>query len=125
MFKHLILVATLAAASTQVLAAGGHDLKPKHGGVVQEVRDITYELVARGGKIAVHLDDHGKPVPTAGASGRATVLRGTEKSEVDLVPAGDNRLESRTPIEAGAGAKVVTVVTLPGKPAATARFTLK
>ena len=56
---------------------------------------------------------------------RGDLVENALRLAFDLVPAGDNRLESRTPIEAGAGAKVVTVVTLPGKPAATARFTLK
>lgn len=125
MLKHLTLAAALAAASAQAFAAGGHDLKPKHGGVVQEVKDITYELVTRGDKLVLHLDDHGKPVSTAGASGRATVLAGAEKIEAELVPAGENRLETKSAVKVGSGAKVVTIVNLPGKPAATVRFALK
>lgn len=125
MLKQLALLAALAAASAQALAAGGHDLEPKHGGVVQEVKDLTYELVARGDRLVLHVEDHGKPVATAGASGRATVLLGAEKIEAELVPAGDNRLQTKSAVQVGAGAKVVRIVHLPGKPATTVRFALK
>jgi hypothetical protein len=124
-YRRTILLAALAAAALPAHAGPGHDLKPKHGGQVQEVKDVTFELVARDGKLVLHLDDHGKPVPTKGASARATVLAGTDKREVALVPAGENRLETQDAVQLPPGARLAMVVNLPGKPAMTVRFALK
>lgn len=124
-YQHALLLAALAAALVPAHAGPGHDLKPKHGGQVQEVKDVTFELVARDGKLVLHLDDHGKPVSTKGASARATVLARNEKREVALSPAGENRLESSDVVLLPPGTKLVMVVSLPGKPLMTARFALR
>lgn len=123
----LIVVIALAAAGA-THAAGekhghAHDHKPMHGGVVVEVKDMDYELVARPSAIQLYLRDHGKKVDLATASAKLTLLTGTEKQEVDLKPAGD-RLEATGSFKVGPGSKAVAVVTVAGKPA-TARFTIK
>jgi hypothetical protein len=118
-----------AAFAAAAFAAGddhdhAHEHKPLHGGVVVEVKDVDYELVARPTAIQLHLRDHGKPADLSKASARLTLLTGTEKQEVELKPAGD-KLEAAGSFKVGPGTKVVAVVTVPGKPLATARFTLK
>ena len=118
---------TLALA-TSAFAAGdkhdhAHEHKPLHGGVVVEVKDIDYELVAKPTVIQLHLRDHGKPTDVSKASAKVTLLTGTEKQEVELKPAGD-KLEATGSFKVGPGTKAVAVVTVAGKPA-TARFTLK
>jgi hypothetical protein len=119
---------TIAFAGSAFAAGDGHDHahehKPLHGGVVVEVKDVDYELVARPTTIQLHLRDHGKPADLSKASARLTLLTGTEKQEVDLKPAGD-KLEAAGTFKVGPGTKAVAVVTVPGKPAATARFILK
>jgi hypothetical protein len=106
-----------------VFAAGAHDHKPLHGGVVAEVKDVDYELVAKPSTIQIYVRDHGKPVDLSKATAKVTLLTGTAKQEVELKPAGD-RLEAGGSFRVGAGTKAVAVVTINGKPA-TARFTLK
>ena len=65
---------TLALAGSAYAAGDKHDHahehKPMHGGVVVEVKDIDYELVARPGVIQLHLRAHGKPADLSQASAR-------------------------------------------------------
>ena len=100
-----------------------HEHKPLHGGVVVEVKDMDYELVARPDAMQLHLRDHGKAVDISKASAKLTLLAGTEKQEVELKPAGD-KLEARGVFKVAANTKVVAVVSIAGK-SSTARFVLK
>ena len=118
----LLAALALTLAGT-AFAAGGHDHSPKHGGVVVEVKDMDYELVAKATVIQLYLRDHGKPADVSKASAKVTLLTGTEKQEVELKPAGD-KLEATGSYKVGPGTKAVAVVTVGGKPA-TARFTVK
>ncbi len=123
----LIAAITLAVAGTAHAAGEKHDHahehKPVHGGVVVEVKDVDYELVAKSTTLQLYLRDHGKPADVSKASAKVTLLTGTEKQEVELKPAGD-KLEATGSYKVGPGTKAVAVMTINGKPA-TARFTLK
>ena len=127
--KTQALLASIALAlAGSAFAAGehnhAHEHKPLHGGVVVEVKDMDYELVAKPTAIQLHLRDHGKPSDVAKASAKLTLLSGAEKQEVELKPAGD-RLEATGAFKVGPGTKVVALVTIAGKPAGTVRFALK
>lgn len=123
----LIATITFAVAGTAHAAGEKHDHahahKPMHGGVVVEVKDMDYELVAKATTIQLYLRDHGKPADVSKAIAKVTLLTGTEKQEAELKPAGD-KLEATGSFKVGPGTKAVAVVTINGKPA-TARFTLK
>lgn len=124
----LLASITLALAGS-AFAAGdkhnhAHEHKPLHGGVVVEVKDIDYELVAKPTMIQLHLRDHGKPADVSKASAKLTLLTGAEKQEVELKPAGD-KLEASGTFKVGPGTKVVALVTIAGKSAGTVRFALK
>ncbi|KQW67801.1 MULTISPECIES: hypothetical protein [Sphaerotilaceae] len=114
---------TLALAGSAFAAGDKHDHKPLHGGVVVEVKDMDYELVAKPTVIQLHLRDHGKAADLSKATAKLTLLTGTEKQEVELKPAGD-KLEATGSFKVGPGTKAVAIVTVAGKPS-TARFTLK
>ncbi len=98
---------------------------PKHGGVMAQVDDINYELVAKADSIAIYVSEHGKNVATTGATAKVTLLSGGAKSAVELAPAGDNKLAATGVFTVAVGTKVVSQVTLAGKPSVTARFELK
>jgi hypothetical protein len=117
----LTLVLALAGAAH---AGGTHDHTPKHGGVVVEVKDMDYELVAKANVIQLYLRDHGNKVDIAKAGAKVTLLTGTVKQEVELKPAGD-KLEATGTFKVGPGTKVVAIVTIAGKPSGTVRFALK
>lgn len=128
--KTQALLASIALALVGSAFAAGdkhdhaHEHKPLYGGVVVEVKDIDYELVAKPTVIQLHLRDHGKPADVSKASAKLTLLSGTEKQEVELKPAGD-KLEAAGAFKVGPGTKVVALVTVAGKPAGTVRFALK
>lgn len=119
----LLASITLALAGSAFAAGDKHDHKPLHGGVVVEVKDMDYELVAKPTVIQLHLRDHGKAADLSKASAKLTLLTGTEKQEVELKPAGD-KFEATGSFKVGPGTKAVAIVTVAGKPS-TARFTLK
>ncbi len=127
--KTQALLASLALTLASTAFAAGdkhdhaHEHKPLHGGVVVEIKDIDYELVAKPTVIQLHLRDHGKPADVSKATAKVTLLSGTEKQEVELKPAGD-KLEATGSFKVGAGTKAVAVVSVAGK-AATVRFSIK
>ena len=110
--------------SNTASAGGEHDTKPKHGGVVVEVKHVEYEIVAKPEMIQIYLGDHGKSMKVDGAKAKVTLLNGTEKSEVELVPAGD-KLEAKGAFKVAKGTKGIALVTLAGKSASTVRFEVK
>jgi hypothetical protein len=83
--------ACAALAATAALAHDDHG-KPQHGGVVAEASTFQVELVAGPKGPVLYVTDHGKPLSTAGASGKLVVLAAGQKSELALAPAGGNRL---------------------------------
>ena len=97
---------------------------PKHRGIFVETKALDFEIVAKPDTIQVYVADHGKPVKLDGAKGKVTLLNGSEKSDVELVPAGD-KLEAKGAFKVAKGTKGIASVTLAGKPAATARFEVK
>lgn len=118
----MALTAALAAASFNAHAHG--DAKPMHGGVVQVASDLHFELVAGGNGAAVYVVDHDKPADTAKMSGKLTVLNGKEKSEAELKPAGNNKLEAAN-IKLAPGAKAVASISGAKGKVITVRFTVK
>lgn len=119
-----LMAAALGLAALGFSAAHAHgDAKARHGGVVQLAQDLSFELVAQPGGAAIYVEDHGQPLAPTGMSGKLTVLKGSEKTDYPLTPAGD-RLEA-----AGAqlpkGAKAVALVNGAGKKTITVRFSIK
>ena len=121
--KALLTSITLSLAGSALAAGDKHDHKPMHGGVVVEVKDMDFELVAKPSAIQLYLRGHGKVPDLSKATAKVTLLTGTEKQQVELKPAGD-KLEATGSFKVGPGTKAVAVVMVAGKPA-TARFRLK
>ena len=121
--KHLLTTLLLATAvASPAFAAEDH--ASKHGGVVVETKAGDMELVAKPDLIIIHVSDHGKPMKLTSASGKVTVFNGNDKTEAPLALVGD-KLEAKGSFKVGAGTKVLAEVSLNGKPAVAARFTLK
>jgi hypothetical protein len=121
-------VALSLVGAGQAVAAGGHGHghvhQPMHGGVVVEVKNMDYELVAKPALIQLHMRDHGKPVDISKASAKLVMLTGTDKQEVDLKPAGD-KLEAAGAFKVAAGTKVVATVNIAGRAPVNVRFAVK
>ena len=119
-----LLACVLISASSVAFAAGDHHT-PKHGGVVVETKLADLEFVVKSDIILIYMTDHGKPMKIDGAKAKVTLLNGAEKTEVELVQVGD-KLEAKGTFKAEPkSTKGVAVVTLPGKPPASARFVVR
>jgi hypothetical protein len=119
----LVVIAATVAVSGNVLAHGD---KPKHGGIVSSTKDdLSFELVNKDGKATIYVEDHGKPVATAGATGKLTVLNGAEKAEVPLESGGDNTMVTKGDAKLAKGAKAIAALTFADKKAANVRFSIK
>lgn len=135
-------VSVLATVALGLFAFAGHvrahgdeihadALKSANGGQVQVAGANHFELVvAKTSKddgdnpVVVYLTDgKGKKLPSANASGSATLLSGKDKTVVTLSPDGDNRMRGVGKYAPTPGMKAIVSITLPGKSAEQARFT--
>lgn len=119
-----IMLAVFTLAASAVAHADG-DHHPKYGGVVAVVKDVQYELVTKPDSIAVFIEDHGKKIDTKGATAKLILLTGGDKTEITLVPVGENGLEAKGAFKVTTGTKAVATITLAGKPAINARYEIK
>ena len=121
----LLTTLVIGAAALAFLPAQAHTGdKPRHGGIVQGASDLSFELVPQDGGATLYVEDHGKPLATESMAGKLTVLQGADKSEAELKPVGDNKLEARG-VKLAKGAKAVAALTTRDKKAVTVRFTVK
>ena len=118
----LLAASALALPATALYSAEDH--AAKFGGVVVETKAGDLELVAKPELIVIHVSDHGKPMKLTSATGKVTVFNGKDKTEAPLALVGD-KLEAKGSFKVAAGAKALAEVSLNGKPAVSARFTLK
>lgn len=122
--QHLIPIALLALGALSIHPAWAHgSAQSRHGGMTQMAHDLGFELVQGSDGITLYLMDHEQPLPSQGVSGKLTVLQGTQKTEVDLKPAGDNKLQAAG-LKLAPGSKAVASLQIRGK-AVTVRFTVK
>ncbi len=119
----LVTALTLAFGIAPAFAAGSHDHSPKFGGIVVEAKDMDYEIVAKPDLLQIYLSDHGKPAKVDGGKAKITLLNGSEKSEAQLLPAG-NKLEAKGSFKVAKGTKGIALVTVSGK-TSTVRFEIK
>ena len=125
MKRWMVMAACALAAWSAGTAALAHGAaKARHGGVAQMASDVAFELAQMPEGAVLFLEDHGQPMPTQGAFGKLSVIKGSERSEADLVAGGDNRLVARG-VRLDSGARVVASVTLTNKKTVTVRFRLK
>jgi hypothetical protein len=114
-----ILAAVLITASSLALAHSGG--AAKHGGAVATASELAFELAASADGATLYVEDHGKPFPTTGMSGKLTVLNGGDRAEAQLTPAGENKLQAKG-VKVTKGTKSVANLTLPNKKDVTVRF---
>lgn len=122
----LFSVFCLSALLTAVPASAHEDHgKAVHGGIVAEAGHAQFEILPSNGSgsIGVLVTSHGAPVATADATGKMTVLAGSSKTEIELKPAGENRLAGQGNLPAGA--KLLLSVSWPGQKPLQARAVVK
>ena len=95
-----IALITSAVLVSNALAHGS--LEPKHGGVVKEAHDMTFELVREEKSVSLYVRDHGEAYPTTELVANVVVLASKEKSEASFIPSGGNRMVADITISDGA-----------------------
>ncbi len=121
--KSMMVIATMLISFTGLVQAGaGHELKPMHGGIIVEAKDIDVELVAKPDSLSLYLSDHGKPIPIDVGAAKLTVLIGSDKKDYELLPNGGG-FELKGSFAIPKGAKAIAVIKIRSK-VITARFNL-
>lgn len=123
MWNKAVLLMLSLVLSGAALAHSEHG-NPQYGGVFAEAGTFQAELVAKPTVITLYLTEHEKKLSSQGAKAKLVVLTGAEKSEVNLQPAGDNKLEAKGSFKLGSASKVIATVTLAGKAPQNLRFVL-
>jgi hypothetical protein len=109
-----LLIGLAASLGTRALAHG--ELKPQYGGIVQSVSDVSYELAPNERGLMLIVEDHGNPVPTSRIVGKLVLLKGSQRTEAELKPYGENRMLA-TGMRLDTGQKATAVLTMPsGRP---------
>jgi hypothetical protein len=119
-----LMVACAVALPAHAQGKHGDSHAPKYGGIVVETKAADLELVAKPDVMQLYVSDHGKPMKLTSGTGKVTVFNGNDKTEAPLTLVGD-RLEAKGNFKVAAGTKVLAEVALNGKPAVSARFTVK
>jgi len=123
LFSFVVLVLLGAAPFHTAQAHGG--TQSEHGGVVQLVGDMTFELVARPDGVELYVEDDGEEVNSADLAAKLTIVNAGAKSEVVLAPAAGNKFEAKG-VKIASGAKVTALLTLKDKQSKiAANFTIK
>jgi hypothetical protein len=123
--RHPLIAIALALAAVAGAPAHAHGgAQARHGGTVQQVQDLDFELVSQADGAILYLRDHDQPLASAGVRGRLTVLKGSYRAEADLQPAGDNRLHAAG-VKLEPGARVVASLSGVRGKTLTVRFVLK
>lgn len=120
--KAWLLPLALLAPAPAAIAHGA--AVARHGGIVQLANDLSFELVPGTDGATIYVDDHDKPLATAGFGGKLGVLLGGVKTDAPLKAAGTNTLVA-TGVRLAPGAKVVAVLTTPQNQTLAVRFTLR
>lgn len=123
--KRLFAVAALALGAALAGNAMAHGAKPRHGGIVQTAGDLAFELVSKDGGATIYVIDHGKDLPTAGASGTLTVLKGKEKIELPLVAGVGNTLVVKGGARLAPGSKAVGTIRFANEKTVSVRFAVQ
>jgi hypothetical protein len=123
--KKMVMVSLLGAMSLTFDAAQAHgNTGPEHGGQIQIDGDRSLELVVLPDSAELYVEDEDDEVPSAGLSGKLTIVSKGVKSEAALKPAGGNKLEARG-VKIPSGAKVIAALVLSDKTKVGASFTAK
>lgn len=116
-----LALAALLPVPAAIAHGGG---TPRHGGVVQSANDLSFELVTGNDGATIYIEDHDKPVATAGFGGKLGVLLAGVKTDAPLRPAAPNTLLA-SGLRFAPGAKVVAVITTPQNQSLAVRFTVR
>jgi hypothetical protein len=120
---NLKIICVLAMAA-YVNFAQAHNEEVQHGGVLQVVKEIAYELVSSEEAVTIYVTDHGNPVETSGIVGRLVINDGAQKKEAKLEAHGVNELRAKG-IRLSSGMRAVAILAMPSGRQAVVQFPMR
>jgi hypothetical protein len=121
----LALAALLTVSAPALAQQHSHGSKGPNGGVLEDVAGVHAELLASGNTITVNiLDESNKPMKTAGFTGSALVVNGSNRETVQLAVSGDNALKGQTKQPIAPSSQVTLMLKTAAGKSGQARFTL-
>ncbi|HJQ55532.1 MAG TPA: hypothetical protein VJ890_01410 [Vineibacter sp.] len=110
--KYVLILVAAIALSLPAFAQHKHGAqKGPNGGAMQDVAGVHAELVTSGNTLTLNIfDESNKPISTAGFSGSALIVAGTERETVALAPTGSNALKGEAKKAVGSGAAITVMV---------------
>ena len=119
-----IAVGLVALLLSSGVAVAHGNTKPLHGGVIQMMGEVSFELVTRPEGVEVYLVDDGEDVGTGGMTAKLVIAHAGAATEAALAPGGGNRFVA-TGVTLPSGARVTVIVTMEDNASRwTARFTI-
>ena len=117
--------ACLLIVAPPFAAGQNKPIEVRHGGVVVQVGDMEYELVAKPDSLSLFVYDDDKPASTKGGKATVVLMTGSEKKVAQLEPAGGNKFKAKGTFAVKAGSKALTTIELSGRNKEEIQFTLK
>jgi len=115
----------MTAGFGMITPAFGHgEVKPRFGGIVQKVSELTYELVSDSAGVSLYLADHDQPLSTRAVRGKLTILKGEARTEAELKNVGEHQLQA-SGVTLGKGDRVVAALTNVQGKSVTVRFVVR
>ena len=118
--RAVLCAATVSLCAT-ALAHG--DWPPKHGGLMNEGGETSFELVQQRGGLHFYAEDHGTAVPTQGSKAVLTRTRAGSVATFEAKPVGAQELHA-TGASVRPGDKLALKVTFANGSIAVGRFTI-
>jgi hypothetical protein len=114
MFRKTVLLLSSLLILTAALPALAHEeAKGPHGGQVVDSAGHHLEFVPSPSELTFFLSDEaGKPLPSAGSSGKAIVQDASKTSQLDLAPAAPDKLTGKLSAPLAPGAKIAVTATM-------------
>ena len=120
-----LAVSLFLIAGTAVTLAQNKPIEVRHGGIVVQVGDMEYELVAKPDSLNLFVYDDDKPASTKGGKATIVLTSGSEKKVAQLEPAGGNKFKAKGTFPVKPGSKALTTIELSGRNKEEVQFTLK
>lgn len=119
-------LAFVVALSGTALAQHKHGATGPNGGPMEDVAGVHAELIAAGTALTINIvDEDGKPIKTAGYSGSALVVTGSQRETVKLEPTGNSALKATLQAPATTNTQVTLMLKTAAGKSGQARFKVK
>lgn len=111
--KTALLLSSLLMVTAALPALAHEEAKGPHGGQVIDSAGHHLEFVPSTTELTFFLSDEaGKPLPSAGSSGKAIVQDAGKTSQLDLAPADPDKLTAKLAAPLASGAKIAVTATM-------------